>query len=345
MFFDLVHLFLRFIADILQFSEKESIINIKKIVTFFRLHSYHKERIFNHCNNALILNQYTWTYLGDSGYSEVVGLYHSSKSGHLMIYVGKKIMVVDFSVRDSKTYSFFINDELCEVQLERKDLEMFYHFKINKDADTPRNKARKKIEKKHIKQALLFFALIILAVILTAFYFNSKVYPTAATAEAIINPAHTIGEIDIKMDKESPVITYYFVANSQNYNAKVNIGVDNKTIFDNNFPINAGDEFIVEYDAFNPKVNRILFDKPSERQLSVYLQKTMERHLELNPDISEKMALCQLKIAYDLNGLSALSDFFYQKLKPADNPKHNQNTYHRLTRGVSFNKKVEQKCW
>ena len=262
-----------------------------------------------------------------------------------MIYVGKKVMVVDFNVRDSKTYSFFINDELCEVQLERKDLQMFYHFKINKDADTPRNKARKKTAKKHIKQSLIFFALIILAVILTAFYFNSKINQTSATAAEIINPAHTIGKIDIKIENEKQVITYFFVANQRNYNTKTTISETNKNVLDNTFPINSGDEFVIEYDAFNPKINRILFDKPSEKQLAIYLEKTLTQHAKLNPALEKKMMLCQLDIAYKLNGMTALADFYYQKSSPTDNPKHNRNTYQRLTRGLPFKKKVEQECW
>ena len=107
------------------------------------------------------MNQYTWTYIGDAAYSETVGLYHSSKSGHLLIYVGKKIVVIDFKVLDSKTYSFFINDDLCELRLERKDLKMYYHFEINKEADTPRNQARKKVEQKYFRQALAFFGVLV----------------------------------------------------------------------------------------------------------------------------------------------------------------------------------------
>lgn len=337
-----IHLFLRVVADILHFLEKGFQNQCVKNRNFL-LHFELSLRTIS--TNAYILNQYTWTYLGDSGYSEVIGLYHSSKSGHLMIYVGKKVMVVDFNIRDSKTYSFFINDELCEVQLERKDLQMFYHFKINKDADTPRNKARKKTEKKYIKQSLAFFALIILAVILIAFYFCSNFKSAPATASEILNPAQTIGKIEVKTENKFPVITYFFVANQQSYNMKMDISANSKNVFANTFPINAGDEFMVEYDAMNPAINRILFDKPSQQQLNIYLNKVLQRHTEFNPNLTEGLGRCQLMTAYELGGMSALADFYYQKVSPADNSKHNRNTYQRLTRSLLFKKKVEKECW
>jgi uncharacterized protein YpmB len=141
------------------------------------------------------LNHYTWTYVGDNGYSAIVGLYHSSKSGHVMIYVDKKIVVVDFSIRDSKTYTFFINDELCEVKLERKDLKMVYTFEINQDANTPRNQQRKKEEKKHLKQSFAFFGLVLLGIILAAFYFSTTLKNQKSTVQLLQNPSKSQREI------------------------------------------------------------------------------------------------------------------------------------------------------
>ena len=72
---------------------------------------------------------------------------HGAESGHLMVYCNTNIVLIDFEILQSKTYSFFIEDELCELSIERKDDQFFYGFEINKKADTPLNRQRRKIEK------------------------------------------------------------------------------------------------------------------------------------------------------------------------------------------------------
>ena len=61
------------------------------------------------------MNHYTWTYVGDAGRNYRVGLMYGPRTGHLLIYIGSKIVQVDFKVFESKEYSFFIEDELSDV--------------------------------------------------------------------------------------------------------------------------------------------------------------------------------------------------------------------------------------
>ena len=69
------------------------------------------------------MGQLRWTYLGDSGQQYKVGLYHGENSGHLLLYVNSSPVLIDFSVSDSKKYSLFIGDELCDLVLEQKTSE------------------------------------------------------------------------------------------------------------------------------------------------------------------------------------------------------------------------------
>ena len=101
------------------------------------------------------MNHYSWTYVAGGGRNIPVGLYHSSKKGHLLIYVGKKITNIDFNVLDSKDYTFFIDHELCHIKLERRGDEMYYFFEIDKKADTPMNRARWAMERKFLRQMLI----------------------------------------------------------------------------------------------------------------------------------------------------------------------------------------------
>ncbi len=262
-----------------------------------------------------------------------------------MIYVDKKIVVVDFSIRDSKTYTFFINDELCEVKLERKDLKMVYTFEINQDANTPRNQQRKKEEKKHLKQSFAFFGLVLLGIILAAFYFSTTLKNQKSTVQLLQNPSKTVATVNVKYENDQPIISYFFIAKNKNFNAESDIAQKNKILLSNGMPLESGDEFMLEYAIDNPKINKIHFESPTEKQLIVYKSRALEKFLLANPNIPEQQAKCQLDVAFSLKGLPAYADFYFQKTPPEDNTQHNQNTYQKLTRSLLFQKKVEQECW
>ena len=88
-----------------------------------------------------------------------MGIYHGPTSGNLMIYCNSRVVLIDFLVKKAKTYSFFINDEFCEIIMREEDDKTFtYSFKVNKKVDTPLNKLREAREQKY-----LFYSLIILA--------------------------------------------------------------------------------------------------------------------------------------------------------------------------------------
>ena len=75
------------------------------------------------------MSQFTWTYIDDDDTLHRVGLFHGDHTGHLMIYCNTRIVVIDFGVTSSKNYSFFINDELCDIAIEEKDGKFLYGFK------------------------------------------------------------------------------------------------------------------------------------------------------------------------------------------------------------------------
>lgn len=109
------------------------------------------------------MSQLNWTYLDNTGKKFQVGLYHGDKSGHLMVYVNSQIVIVDFKVKDSKSYSFYIGAELCELNLHRQATNFEYSLLRNESVDTPLNRARKKQKSKYniylIIIAVLFLVL------------------------------------------------------------------------------------------------------------------------------------------------------------------------------------------
>lgn len=91
------------------------------------------------------MSQFTWTYIADNGYRHRVGLFHGDNTGHLMIYCNMRIVVIDFNVTATKNYSFFIEDELCDIAVEEQDGKFAYGFKVDEITDTPRNRGRRKM--------------------------------------------------------------------------------------------------------------------------------------------------------------------------------------------------------
>lgn len=115
------------------------------------------------------MSQITWTYVDDDGYSHNVGLFHGDNSGHLMVYCNERIVVIDFNVLSSKNYSFFIDEELCDVAIEEKEGKFSYGFTIDQVTDTPRNRGRRKMNREQTIQTLIVAAVFILLLSLTVF--------------------------------------------------------------------------------------------------------------------------------------------------------------------------------
>jgi hypothetical protein len=92
------------------------------------------------------------------------------------VYCNARVVVIDFSVRASKNYSFFINEELCDIAVEENEGKFSYGFKIDQITDTPRNRGRRKMIRTQIRQSLLFGAAFIFLLILAVFlllHFNA----------------------------------------------------------------------------------------------------------------------------------------------------------------------------
>ncbi len=294
------------------------------------------------------MKHFYWTYVPGGGKKYKVGLLHGTKTGHLMVYCNAKIIIIDFKVRDSKVYSFFINEELCEIHLTRKGDQMFYEFQINEKADTPLNRARKKLNRKYMAQTLGFFGAMFL--ILVAVFFglnNAKNAAAKNNIESMLvkEGAKTIGIVTIKNEAPNPKISYFYVANNINHSKEVVLQDSTNFISKNGMPLESGDEFIVEFVRSDPKISKILFAEPTKKQLETYRKRVIEKHAAQHPQMLNSLVECQVDIAYQLRGIKGFADFYFQNTPPEENAKNNRNTFLKLTRDLPFQKKEEQECW
>lgn len=90
--------------------------------------------------------QMQWTYVADSGVQYRVRLYHGPASGHVLIAINGKVSIVDFFVKETKSWSLLVEDELFIVEAIKGTRGWSYGFTIDETADTDRNRIRRKTE-------------------------------------------------------------------------------------------------------------------------------------------------------------------------------------------------------
>ena len=291
------------------------------------------------------MNHYTWTYVAGEGKNYPVGLLHGAKTGHLLIYVSGKIVVVDFKVFTSKTYTFFINEELCRIRLERRKDEMFYSFEIDRETETPLNVYRRKRDRKYLGQTLLFFGgLLAVVILLVVVYHSFKEKPYEPAVSITQRGQQTVGKVFIKNASPQPEISYSFVANNNAYSAKSSLQPKPLILLENGMPLESGDEFLVYNMPSDPSVSEVDFGKPSSQQIEAYQRRAAEKHLQLHPEQSKALVACLVKIAYELKGIGGLADFYFQDVSARVNPAHNHGTYLELTEELKFEEEVGSVC-
>lgn len=293
------------------------------------------------------MNHYTWTYLGDGGRNYRVGLLYSPKSGHLLIYIGAKIVQVDFKVFDTKEYSFFIEEELVHINLERRGNEMYFSFDIDKKVDTPRNRRRHALERKYFIHLLIFLA--VLGLLVTGVVIwgnNAKKSETQRIEEALEKGSkETVGRVLIKkLEHGQSEISYQFVAGDQTVTSKSILQSEPLILLVNPMPLEQGDEFRVRYSPKKPHINQMLFSEPTPHQIQLYKQRAAAKHAQLNPEAPPSMTDCFIKTAFEFDSLRAMADIYFQDFKPAYNLEHNQETYAKLTSNTILLSKMAENC-
>ena len=291
------------------------------------------------------MSQFNWTYLAPSGKKHHVGLFHGDHTGHVMIYCNSKVVLVDFKVRETKSYSIFIEEELCEIGIERQKDRFVYGFDINKEVDTPLNRVRKATDKKHLKQGVGFLAVLgVLVFIAVMFLGNFGDGPGKPNLAALL--AASGKETNAKVFLSDPdKATYNFVANGKVYSEKTayEIGID--IILENGMPLEDGDEFLVKYSSQKPEFHKIHFNRPTAKQISIYKNRATEKYKDLHPDEKMEYCNCLTDIAYELDGINGYAKFYLQDKSHDEDRRYNENSFHRLVRSVPFQKEAEKRCW
>ena len=290
------------------------------------------------------MSQFNWTYLAPSGKKHHVGLFHGDRTGHVLIYCNSKIVLVDFKVRDTKSYSIFIEDELCEIGIERQKDRFVYGFDINKEVDTPLNRERKRNNKKHLRQGLALLG--VLAILITVAVISlSKVGKDSGQPSLASLLASSGKETNAKVFlSDSEEATYNFVANGKVYSDKTPFKLDVSTLLQNGMPLEDGDEFLVKYSSTKPELNKIQFNRPTPHQIGIYKKRATDKYLQLHPEENLNYCNCLTDIAYEIDGVNGYAKFYLQDLSFQQNRRYNSDSFHKLIRSEEYQQKVENRC-
>ena len=291
------------------------------------------------------MNRFNWTYIADKGVKHHVGLMHGAESGHLLVYCDAKIILIDFEILEDKTYSFFIDEQLCEISIEKINGQFYYSFEINKTADTPRNNLRKKIERRHLMQGLILLGgILVLTIAFSMFMINLNNKKSDAIFNMDLVDQGKEGKAKILKVSDSE-IKYFYIVNGQSYSSETDFDDNSVVVLETGMPLEEGDEFVVKYVSNNPKLNEIDYTRPTEIQIKKYHERAIEKHLEHNPQKDSLFSACLVNIAYDLKGIQGLADIFFQNTPENENPQNNSNTYKRLIRDIPFQEELNKRCW
>ncbi len=305
-----------------------------------------------------------WVFLDDFGGRHRVGLYHGDRSGHVMIHCNLKVMQVDFSVKDSKMYSFFIEDELCEVILEKKDGVFGYEFRVNKKVDTPRNRDRRVQEGKTRKSMLLLVGGVALALVLAFFglhWFGQVQEAKRIASTSIVSKYSKKNMNRLFTEGKRTVARFHLLPEEEQGKQKISytlLAVDsimeqgdfsvasmNPILLPNGFPFSEGDEFEAIFLPSDPQVHRVDFFQPTRRTTTTYLRLANQVEQKTHPAVSPEKNLCHVLTAAEKAGWTRLADFIFQEKTPEENARHNLESYARLLRDPDLSKAIQSGCW
>lgn len=307
--------------------------------------------------------QMGWVYLDNRGGRHRVGLYHGDRTGHLVIHCNARVVQVDFSVKDTKMYSFFIEDELCELSVvKEKDGSFGYDFKVNKTLDTPRNRIRRVDERRIRRQMALFIGVFVSIVVLGSLGFmwfgrqqetnrmaKNTLFSHLSTENAhrlsLEGKAGTAQMFVVQEAMQRKVFYGFATSDSTRVSGTFTVSDQGPILLPNGFPLSDRDAFAVTYLPSDPQVHRVDFYQPTRSTVEQYVKMAGEAERNAHPGISEKRSLCLALSAAQLKGWQILADFIFQSKTSGENELHNRDSYLRLVRDVDFSKIAQEECW
>ncbi|MGB1242587.1 MAG: hypothetical protein ACPG49_08700, partial [Chitinophagales bacterium] len=296
------------------------------------------------------MHQESWIYKGKAK-RHLVQLSHDFSKGTLLLSLdGFQLNEDQLKEEDkSKKLSFFIDGELFEIEVIRKDKKFLYQFTPHIYSTSKVGKTRKKAAKRELISVNTGVSLLAVGILITVLYFSfyhRKTTPalslggitTTATIEEInARQKHTLKQETGKTKILNGNIRYKFKVEDEVYYGDTYLykKIAHYYLAHTGLPIQTGDEFIVLYEPRNPNVNKILFDRPSPQKLEQYQLTAREaclKNIPLSVPPNKDLSYCECLRAYLFQqyDLEALAHIIHQSTRKARFEDFNEETYSKF---------------
>jgi hypothetical protein len=307
--------------------------------------------------------QLNWIFLDNQGGRHRIGLYHGDRTGHVMIHCNLRVVQIDFSVKETRAYSFFIEEELCEVRLVKERDERFsYEFVVNKKVDTPLNRVRRADERRTRRQMLLLIVGLATVVGLAALVLRNygqrqqaeRMAETslfsslsAENAQRLQSEGRTATARLLMVHKGAArrVLYAFRTADSLQINGQFIAPDTGLVLLPTGFPLSEGDEFEATYWLADPRVHRVDFSRPMRTTVNHYLEMATRAQQREHPQETPARSVCTVLTTAESKGWPCLADFIFQKETPLANARHNRESYSRLLHEPAVAKAIAEGCW
>jgi len=307
--------------------------------------------------------QMNWVFLDAFGGRHRVGLYHGDRTGHVMIQCNLRIIQIDFSVKDTKMYSFFIEDDLCEIILEKKDGVFGYAFRVNKTVDTPLNRIRRTRdgqERKHLAMLIGGLTLVLAFAFFGLRWYgqNQEAKRYASTSvfgkynkenvrRLALEGSQTYARLHLVIpdNPKHQRISYTLLAvDSIMEQGDFRVPISDPILLPNGFPCSEGDEFGAVYLPQDPGVHRVDFFQPARNTISAYINMAIQAEQRSHPGLSSERCACRVLAIADRVGWHSLAHFIFQDSTVKQNPDHNRETYAHLIQDPELSTLLQLGC-
>ncbi len=286
------------------------------------------------------MNSSKWNFVGGHGKVSTIVLKHGVKSGNLIIFCNSKILLIDYDVFEDKSHSFFIEEEFCQIFIEKKKKGFTYNFEVSEEVDTPLNQKRKEYYSKKLRDTI-FKALLSVFLVMTL-VISSIGYKKYLQVQDLKNhPLVTTVKLKIlegDWERRHNTFLYYNFKNTT-YKDRMDLPTTSSGVIltESGMPLENFDEFNVIFSYKNPYNRRIEFDKPTFWQLSKYEIRIAHKLRQLMPSISPTKCECIISAVFQEKGVRGLADLYFQDASPKENKYNNSKTYQRLIQMPSLN--------
>ena len=283
--------------------------------------------------------RFKWIYLEGEGVQHHVELFHGRRNGHVLLTCNGKVILTDFDVRRSNSYTFFINEEMCKVHLKQKGIKFKYSFEIDRKVDTPLNRIRKERSRKYN----LYIALMFLLVIATAFWSISFGKKMELESKRMAFGSAPKSGISTKiygklLETEDGYVIQTLLPNNELV-TKLLSGIYGF----NGWPLQDGQAYEVKLEGNS--IIEILWNNPNEQTLNEFRTKVLQDiHLDAFITYGYADVSCIIKIIEQQSTAFGLACMSYAKTSPSINAFANELFFERIMNSREMKANYDYVC-